>query len=365
MIIWTSGTTGLPKGAWFDHANLRAAASTAGIMTRPFDRRLVSTPLAHAGYMAKLWEQLAWATTLVLSPVPWTASAMLRLLVAERITVAGGVPTQWAKLLELPELDSCGSQRPAARRCRDRANPARSGGTGGGAVRVPAHRPLCDDRVPLDHRDPAGRSSRRPLSDGGPTAGGRRGFDPRRRGRGMSPRRRGSHSRPGCLRDAGVLGRAAWLTSEVLDRDGWLRSSDLGRFDEDGNIVLAGRIDDLYIRGGYKVHPLEVENVMLEHPAVEEVAVIGIPAPVLGEMGVAFVVPAPGAEAPTCDELRQWCIQRLADYKAPDRIVVTDALPRTPMMKIDRLRAPVTAVTPAVGAVGDLGCYVVPGGVGD
>jgi acyl-coenzyme A synthetase/AMP-(fatty) acid ligase len=79
-----------------------------------------------------------------------------------------------------------------------------------------------------------------------------------------------------------------------------------------------------------------VENVILEHPAVAEAAVIGLPAPVLGEIGVAFVVPAPGAAAPTRDELRRWCTQRLADYKAPDRVVVTDALPRTPMMKVDR-----------------------------
>ena len=99
MIVWTSGTTGLPKGAWFDHDNLRAAVSTAGVMTAPFDRRLVSTPFAHAGYMVKPWEQLAWATTLVISPTPWNAADMLRLLVDERITVAGAVPAQWARLL--------------------------------------------------------------------------------------------------------------------------------------------------------------------------------------------------------------------------------------------------------------------------
>ena len=75
MIIWTSGTTGVPKGAWFDHDNLRAAVTTAGVMSAPFDRRLVPTPFAHAGYMAKLWEQWAWGMTLVISPTPWTAAA--------------------------------------------------------------------------------------------------------------------------------------------------------------------------------------------------------------------------------------------------------------------------------------------------
>src|SRR6202034_4863944 len=102
VIVWTSGTTGLPNGAWFDHDNLRAAVSTAGVMTDPFDRRLASTPFAHAGYMVKLWEQLAWATTLVITPTPCSAADMLRLLVDERITVAGGAPAQWARLLELP-----------------------------------------------------------------------------------------------------------------------------------------------------------------------------------------------------------------------------------------------------------------------
>lgn len=74
VIIWTSGNTGVPKGAWIDHDNLRAGVTTAGVMSAPFDRRLVPTPFAHAGYMAKVWEQLAWGMTLVISP-PWTAAA--------------------------------------------------------------------------------------------------------------------------------------------------------------------------------------------------------------------------------------------------------------------------------------------------
>ena len=80
------------------------------------------------------------------------------------------------------------------------------------------------------------------------------------------------------------------LTDEVLDADGWLRSSDLGRFDEHGNLVLAGRVGDVH-RGGYNVYPLEVEHVLAEHPHVRQAAVIGVPAPVIGEIGIAFVVP--------------------------------------------------------------------------
>ena len=104
VIIWTSGTTGVPKGAWFDHRGLHAAVASAGAMSAPYDVKLVATPFPHAGYMAKLWDQLAWVTTSVIAPTPWRADEMLRLLVDERITVAAGVPTQWAKLLEQPGI---------------------------------------------------------------------------------------------------------------------------------------------------------------------------------------------------------------------------------------------------------------------
>lgn len=83
VIIWTSGTTGVPKGAWFDHRNLHSAIASAGVMSEPFDRKLVATPFAHAGYMAKIWDQLAWGTSVVISPTPWSAATMLQLLVRE------------------------------------------------------------------------------------------------------------------------------------------------------------------------------------------------------------------------------------------------------------------------------------------
>lgn len=126
------------------------------------------------------------------------------------------------------------------------------------------------------------------------------------------------------------------LTSQVLDPDGWLTSSDLGSLDPQGNLVLAGRVDDLYIRGGYNVYPLEVEHVLSEHPGVDQVAVVGVAAPVIGEIGVAFVVPADPQQPPTLAELRNWVSERLADYKAPDRVDIVDQLPLTAMSKIDK-----------------------------
>jgi acyl-CoA synthetase (AMP-forming)/AMP-acid ligase II len=131
----------------------------------------------------------------------------------------------------------------------------------------------------------------------------------------------------------------------VLDAQGWLRSGDLGHLTPEGNLVLVGRSTDLYIRGGYNVYPLEVENVLSEHPSVGRVAVIGVPTPVIGETGVAFVVPADPAAPPTLDELRAWTRARLADYKRPDRVEIVDELPLTPMLKVDKsaLRARVTS----------------------
>jgi acyl-CoA synthetase (AMP-forming)/AMP-acid ligase II len=92
----------------------------------------------------------------------------------------------------------------------------------------------------------------------------------------------------------------------------------------------------MYIRGGYNVYPAEVEAALAEHPAVDRVAVVGVPDPVLGEVGVAYVVPTAGTGPPALDVLRAWCRDRLADYKAPDRMEVVDELPLTSMLKIDK-----------------------------
>jgi acyl-CoA synthetase (AMP-forming)/AMP-acid ligase II len=100
-LIFTSGTTGTPKGAAFDADRLAAGAASSGVMSAPYDRRLTSTPFSHAGYMFKLWDQLVWGSTLVVPPTPWSAQGMFDVLRDERVTVAGAVPTQWTKLLDV------------------------------------------------------------------------------------------------------------------------------------------------------------------------------------------------------------------------------------------------------------------------
>ena len=113
--------------------------------------------------------------------------------------------------------------------------------------------------------------------------------------------------------------------------------------DGDGCLHLVGRANELYIRGGYNVYPAEVEAALGGHPGVEQVAVVGAPDPVLGEIGVAFVVPVDRSRSPgahRADELlaglRATARSSLADYKAPDRVVVVDSLPLTSMMKVDK-----------------------------
>jgi acyl-CoA synthetase (AMP-forming)/AMP-acid ligase II len=126
-------------------------------------------------------------------------------------------------------------------------------------------------------------------------------------------------------------------TEAVLGDDGWLTTGDFGRLTPEGNLQLSGRAHERYIRGGYNVYPAEVEQILADHASVGRVAVCGVRDDVLGEVGVAVVVAAPGA-TPDLDTLRVHCRETLADYKAPDALVVVDELPLTPMMKVDPVR---------------------------
>jgi acyl-CoA synthetase (AMP-forming)/AMP-acid ligase II len=125
------------------------------------------------------------------------------------------------------------------------------------------------------------------------------------------------------------------LTAEVL-RDGWLGTGDLGVVHDDGTLSLIGRRGDMYIRGGFNVHPVEVEQVIATHPAVARAVVVGCQAPVIGEIGVAFVVPKDASAPPSLPELRTHVCAQLADYKAPDHLVVVEDIPLTAMLKPDR-----------------------------
>jgi acyl-CoA synthetase (AMP-forming)/AMP-acid ligase II len=133
-----------------------------------------------------------------------------------------------------------------------------------------------------------------------------------------------------------MLGYLGDDTDSPIRADGWLVTGDLGSLDHQGRIRLLGRRSEMYVRGGYNVHPLEVEQVLAEHPGVSEAAVVSVEDEVLGALGVAFVVPLADSSQPSLEDLRLWCKEQLADYKAPDRLVVLSRLPRNQMGKVDK-----------------------------
>lgn len=126
-------------------------------------------------------------------------------------------------------------------------------------------------------------------------------------------------------------------TAAALTEDGWLRTGDLARVDPAGCFVLAGRRTDMYIRGGYNVFPNEVEAALADHPAVASVAVAPRADDVMGEVGVAVVVPADPAHPPTLESLREHGAARLARHKLPEDLVLTDRIPLTTVSKVDRV----------------------------
>jgi len=124
-------------------------------------------------------------------------------------------------------------------------------------------------------------------------------------------------------------------TSQVMTRDGWLRTGDMGWMDEEGYIYLAGRADDMIIRGGENISPEEVEDVLHSHPKVEEAAVIGVADPEWGQEPRAVVVLKKGEKA-TPEEMIEFCRSKLSGFKRPRSVVFIDSLPRNPMGKVLR-----------------------------
>jgi acyl-CoA synthetase (AMP-forming)/AMP-acid ligase II len=122
-------------------------------------------------------------------------------------------------------------------------------------------------------------------------------------------------------------------TSQVLTSDGWLHTADMGWIDEEGYIYLAGRADDMIIRGGENISPEEVEDVLHSHPKVEEVAVIGAPDPEWGQQPRAIVVLKKGEQA-VPEEIIEYCHSRLAGFKRPRSVIFVDSLPRNQMGKV-------------------------------
>jgi acyl-CoA synthetase (AMP-forming)/AMP-acid ligase II len=336
-IVFTSGTTGTPKGAWFTDRQLAAVArydvgdAEGGEATIA---QYGSTQFAHVGFTTKLpWYLRLGTTTHLLDR--WRAGDVLDLVERERIATIGGVAPQVALLLRDPRFDE-----------RDLACVQLL--VMGGAASPPA---LVEE---ARRRFGAGYSIRWSSTESG---GVGTGTAP------DAPDHEALHTvgrpRPGILvevrGDGGeVLGPdevgTVWLHSEATMTgywrddeataatlvDGWLRTGDLGRLDATGCLTLAGRQGEMFIRGGYNVFPSEVVAVLADHPGVADVAVVARPDDVLGEIGVAVVVPTDPASPPTLAELRAGASDRLAHHKLPEDLVVLESLPLTAMQKLDR-----------------------------
>ncbi len=349
-IVWTSGTTGKPKGAMFDHACLRAMTRAAGPLSAVGDRRLSPLPFAHVGYMTRVWDELMHVITTIICPTPWTAVGALKLVEEERVTVGQGVPAQWQMMLAHPDLATTDTSSlrivssGAARIPPEMVDAMRDRFNSPVVVRYTSTEACVSTGTSLDDPDDV-------ICNTVGTPGS--GVEMELRldeGRGRVVERTDTgDTEVGtvCLRSRAMM-RGYWqepeLTADAIDENGWLLTGDLGFLDARGDLHLAGRSTEMYIRGGYNVYPIEVENHLGQHDLVDRVAVTGTPAPVLGEIGVAFVVPADAANPPTLEQLREWCNERLASYKAPDALVLLDELPLTAMSKIDkRALAPAAA----------------------
>jgi long-chain acyl-CoA synthetase len=335
VILYTSGTTGKPKGAELTHANLRrnAAVSASTLFhLEPDDVVMGCLPLFHSfGQTCGLNAVVGSGACLTLVP-RFDPGKALEVIQRDRVTVFEGVPTMYVALLNHPQRRSyaVGSLRVCV--------------SGGAALPVEVLRGFeaafgciilegygLSETSPVASFNHPGRE-RKPGSIGTPIDGVEiRVVDPV-----------GQDVPAGSVGEIAIRGhnvmKGYWrheqATREAIP-DGWFRTGDLARQDEDGYLFIVDRKKDLIIRGGYNVYPREIEEVLYEHPAVAEAAVIGIPHATHGEEVGAAVVLKPGAEA-TAADLRAFCKQRVAAYKYPRHVWLEAALPKTATGKLLR-----------------------------
>ena len=124
-------------------------------------------------------------------------------------------------------------------------------------------------------------------------------------------------------------------TREAIDEDGWLHTGDIGVMSPEGNLRITDRVKDMFIMGGFNCYPAEIEGMLFSHPSVGQVAVIGVPDDRMGEVGMAFIVPAPGT-SPTQEEIIGWSRNNMANYKVPRYVEVMDALPMNASGKVQK-----------------------------
>src|SRR4051794_8266229 len=334
VVLYTSGTTGTPKGAELTHANLYTQATILADdlfhMTAD-DVVLGALPLFHAfGQSDALNAPLYTGATVTMLP-RFEPSLALSTMQADAATLFMGVPTMYTAMLHAPDRSQYELRR--LRVCV----------SGGASLPVEVLRGFerefgciilegyglseTSPTATFNHMD----RERKPGSIGTPIKGVEvkvAGDD----GRPLAPGEVGEI----WIRGHNVM-KGYWrrpdATADVLTEDGWFKTGDMARTDDDGYFYIVDRKKDMIIRGGYNVYPREIEEVLYEHPAVREAAVVGVPHESLGEEVGAAVALKDGAEA-TAEELRDFVKQQVAGYKYPRVVWLVDELPKGPTGKI-------------------------------
>lgn len=344
-LLYTSGTTGKPKGALGTNrcamANLWNMAFVAareslivGRAPKPSGQgaSLSAAPLFHVGGIAGIIGSQLGGNKMVLMH-KWDVDTAIALAKAEGVTSLGGVPTMLRQLLDHPEVGRLGLDIrgvPMGGSAVAPDLPRRAVETFGASAQVLNGYGLTETTSAVV-TNLGVEFLERPDSVGLPNlTADVRVVDPEE-GREFERGEVGEI----CVRSPQVV--AGYWNDEAATRtafvEGWFRTGDLGFIDGDGFVYVVDRSKDVVIRGGENVYCAEVEAVLYEHPAIAEVAIVGVPEPVMGERICAVVVPRAGGEIRLAS-LESFCCERLARFKCPEALLIVDELPKTPTSKI-------------------------------
>jgi long-chain acyl-CoA synthetase len=336
VILYTSGTTGRPKGAELSHFNLFMNCHVVGQMfgVREDDVVIAALPLFHAfGQSSVMNIAIHFGCTLSLLP-RFDPVRVLEIVERDRVSLFSGVPTMFFSLLAVPDLERFDTSSLRTTSSGGASLPAEVMSAFERRFRVPilegyglsetsptaTFNQTVDDRRVSSVGKPIWGVEVRVLGDAGEVlpAGREHVGELAIRGHNVM---KGYHGNPGA-------------TAEAL-AGGWFRTGDMGYRDADGFLFIVDRKKDLIIRGGMNIYPKEVEEVLFAHPAVASAAVIGMPDPRLGERVLAAISLKPGRTASE-DELIGHCRERLAAYKCPSEVLFMDVLPVGPTGKVEK-----------------------------